>query len=244
MKTLLLLTVAAVPAFSQGSVFRALLGQATSAPPPAFINSVCGPAAGGINGGASASVNMTGANFYVLVYAGFSASTATVTDSNSDTFTLVPSGWGSGNPYFAYKQNATGTSSMTFTITNTGNYVSFCVLGFSGMKTSSADEGVISFNSSCCSVSTLQAGSVTPTQSSNLLISAIAVNSTNAAAWTIDSGFSTPVKFDGFSTSGNPLSNAISYKIQTGTAAFNPTWTFATAQGANVFAGSIAFQGN
>lgn len=211
-------------------------GVGSNVNPITFINHVCGPATPASGGGSSAAVNMTGATFYVITMSISTFSPLTVMDSNSDTFVTIPATL-QGGANFAYAQGITGTSAVTFSLTGTGTQPGFCVMGFSGIKPTSAYENVNSFYATCCTPATIQAGSVTPTANYNLFIAELAWNSTSAN--TIDSGY-TAFCFPQVSTN---YGNCGAYLIHAGTAASNPTWSMSAAN-SNISAGIAVFQGN
>jgi hypothetical protein len=211
---------------------------AATATPITFINSVCGPAPPTSTGGASAPVNMTGADLYVMAL-GIYTVPVTVSDSNGDTPSDIPSTL-AGGANFVYFQNVTG-GNVSFSATSSGSaYPAFCVFGFSGMQTSGVYETVDAFNSAFGST-TIQAGSVTPAATHNLLLSVtMETNSTNTVS--INSGFATPIGLN--QASGANVLTYASYLIQTGTAAQNPIWTYGSNSGYSIYAGTAVFQGN
>jgi hypothetical protein len=213
-------------------------GVAPGVGPIAFVNSVCGPATPTANGGTSASVNMSGANFYVAAVAHGTGGSFAITDSNSDTWTPIST---AHRIDFAYAQNVTGNSSIAFTSTSSAGDEMFCVYGFSGMATGGVYESVSAYSISGFGTSQ-PAGSVTPAGSGNQLIfTGMADASGGTPAGLAVSGF---LGLQYAASSGGALFGAGgAYLLQNGNAAQSPTWT-TTGGGATMAAGAAVFQGN
>lgn len=175
-------------------------------------------------------INTTGATLLVIVVDNYSqdSTTATITDSKSNTWTaLTNRAGGTSNIAIMYAQNPTVGTGHTFSCT--GSYCTIFVSAWSGTLTSGVFD--VQNGASCPSCSTLATGSVTPSQADSLIIAGFSDNDTTALS--IDSGFTkiNEQRNNSFET------GADAYLIQTTASAVNPTWT---ASGAVARAAAIA----
>jgi len=188
---------------------------------PVLVASVCGPATLAVNGGASAAVSDAAANFAVIYVA--TASSVAPSDSLSNTWTAL-TGTGS-NPYvnFYYSQGYTGGSSHTFTVTGGHQSPGFCLLSWSGMATSGVYEtGTWAANG--VQPNPLQPGSATPTFTGhNLFITGITgATGGIGQTYSINGSFSSPIDVAGSSVA---YAAWVSYLVQVGQTAQNPSWS-------------------
>jgi hypothetical protein len=203
----------------------------------AFVNSAC---AGGTTGATTAATDMTGANFFVFSVTRNTSSVAgtAISDSiNTTGYVNLVTDTGGAGPFsfLSYRENASSSSTQTFTVSAAGEFIGFCVLGFSGVVTSSSlQSGTNLANHSFGA--TVAPGSITPGAGKNLIISSIGDGDTGT--WTIDGGFSTPVILP--KGPGVYYAAGISYLIQAGSTAVNPIWSVASAPVATI----AAFTGN
>lgn len=190
----------------------------------AFVaGTACAP---GALGGMDGSINSTGADFISFTldyYNGFAGSFTNVHDNMGNTYTqLTPQTGTISHLSIFHADNPTVGASHTFTIQGTGSpfYPSGSVAAFSGVSTSSPFD--VQNGATIGSGSTsLQPGSITPTQAGCVVISGVALtdNTTGTAAasgmiiisqspWTL----------------GIQEGIASAYVIQTSAAAINPVW--------------------
>ena len=205
--------------------------------PPAFAFGYISTAAGGSTNGNShttVGADTTSAKLIVLGVADYSAATAgTPTDSQSNTWKVLNTYTASGSVrirlfYCAYpKTNA----SHTFTYSVTGSYPSIGALWFSGQVPS---EPFDKQNGGSGTSTTLATGSVTPTFSNELLVTAVGNNNSDTSS--IDSSFNLTAQVS--FANAQRFALGMAYKIQTSAGAENPTWTLAS--GANANAATIA----
>ncbi len=127
-----------------------------------LINHSAGSAASTFTTGA---VSMSGANFLVACVSAGNSPVPTLTDSSSNTWTLLTrltvAGAAFGQIYYA--QNPTVTASQTFTLTGTNIFGSLQVAGFSGMLTAAViDAQSPSGGATATTGTTLAPGTITP----------------------------------------------------------------------------------
>lgn len=171
-------------------------------------------------------INTTGADLIVVSVSYFDASSAvTVTDNKGNTYTAL-TGYGGADADYRVKafycHNPTVGTGHTFVGGVAGAYCSLSVAAFSGAATSPADQSAGSFSASS---STAQSGSITPTESGELVLE-VMCNRLDSGSASIDSGF-TIVDQEIWQSGG--LGTALAYKIQTTAEAVNPTWTLSSA---------------
>ena len=184
------------------------------------------PNGGGLTTGAT---NFSGSDLIVIFAGTYKDWTvSSITDSNSNVYlpcTLYSGGAQAGQ--FFYCRNPVGSlSSLTFTITGvSGNiifYSFFEMMGFSGGATSTLDQQSGTLNS----IIPFQPGSVTPSQSNALIVSAIfnynAGESPTCAEMT---------SVYGVAKSGNIGMGGAGYIVQSSATAINPTWVSPSANG-------------
>ncbi len=183
----------------------------------------------------SGTMNATGATFLVAWVSQanlFPVGIATVTDStsaNSWTALAPQSGGATGDVAgcLFYTLNPTVTSSMRVIATpgaaNSG--VGISVSAYSGAKVSGVFDQQNGTTSASTTVGTIQPGSVTPSEDSELVVTGFTGVSEAA---TINSGFT--ITDAAAVAPGAAYANAMAYKIQTSAAAVNPTWSVVTPQ--------------
>lgn len=166
------------------------------------------------NGGVSASLNTTGANFAVVAAINFSA-LGTITDSQSNTW-IPLTAQSSSNAYIRLFYCIGLSASSSHTFFNSGSFQSIGVLVFSGVNASPFDS---ENGASSGGASSIQPGSVTPSTDGCVIVTGL--NNYTASAATIDSGFT------GFSVViSSGLSGGIAYLIQPTASPVNPTWSY------------------
>lgn len=191
--------------------------------------------AGSSGGGAvtSGSINMTGANFLILIASYFTATNPLGTPSDSINGTT---GWtravtvanvsaGTVSTDIWYNANAS-SGSMTFTAGAALTFPSIIVFGFSGVATSSALDKTNS--ASTGGASTLQPGTTgTLTDGNELIITGAGEVSVTDVTGISGSYLPSPAGEHLGTSGGNYQGTAGAYLIKSSdTGAENPTWTF------------------
>jgi len=185
-------------------------------------------------------VNTTGANFLVIGCPTFAGSgLVTPNDAYSNLWTALTQYAGGTNGYvrlFYSGGTPTVGASETYTCSYASSNVYPAVLGaaFAGVATSSIHDQENGAGNNAASATTFQAGSITPTNSNELLIALMGYGNgttANAATITINSGYT-------ITNSVAPLTNgcnggSMAYLIQTTATSENPTWSFTVAQPQN-----------
>lgn len=171
-------------------------------------------------------VDTTGANLLIVCVSFDTTSTQTISDSKSNTWTaLTKTTSSSAGAVCYYSKNPTVGASHTFSNTGASNFSSIFMEAFSGADTSSPFDQE---NGATNSSTTLQPGSVTPSQNNEVIVTFLGFN-TAGTPISIDGGFTqsdTAVDF----SSGNHYGGAMAYLIQTSATAANPTWTRTNTQ--------------
>ncbi len=175
------------------------------------------------SGGAAvttAGINTTGANLIVVSISWYSQITdISLVDSNGNTWqtlTQVDKDDWSAQMFWAYAP--TVGSGHTFTTTNDLTFATICVTAWSGSTSSPFDQQ----STGQANGTTVQPGSITPTEDNELVITHLGQrDNTNTA--TVNGGFTISDQFA--NNPGNALGGAQAYLIQTTAAAANPTWT-------------------
>lgn len=183
-----------------------------------FVNQVAASSPDG-NTFTTGAVSMTGANFFA-VSVSYYTTPPTITDSSSNSWSCLTAhtvgGANTGNR-ICYTANATSTAAHTFTATCTGCFPAVVAMGFAGVKVTSPFDQ--QNGATTASGTSLQTGSVTPTEDNELLIAGLGFDLNNTI--TINESFSTVYQVD--FASGASMGVAGAYKIQTTAAAINPT---------------------
>lgn len=177
-------------------------------------------AALGVNGGTTGAIDTTGASFLVLAVGWYVGGTApSVSDSKSNTWVPLTqqSFGGVSSSRLYYSIAPTVGSGHTFTASGSSSYSSICVLAFSGSHASPYDQE----NGSGATSSTIQAGSLTPSEDNCLVVAGVCP-SDGSGNISINGGFT---EYDIIWVIGNNEGCGIGYLIQTTAAAANPTWT-------------------
>jgi hypothetical protein len=177
------------------------------------------------NGFNTPTINSVTATFTLIVLCSYSAH-PTPTDSKGNTYSLAVNlssgdGGGAGTSRqisIFYCSSPTVGSGHFATLTGASTFAAMAFYAFSGGAGGILDAINSAVNTG--TVTTMQAGSITPTTANQLIIAGIEFRSGSNAA--IDSGFSTPLKA---AQTGNNVGCAGSYLVQGAAAAINPTWT-------------------
>jgi len=172
----------------------------------------------GINQGAFTAIDTTGANaLYMAISAG---SAPTPSDSKSNTWALSVSDTGVAPQTYLY-ECLTPTVGTGHTFATTGSNWGFCVAAFKGLAPSPIGPTNHNHTSALTSAG-IQPGSVTPSTSKTLFISAWGYATASSSA-TPDSGYS--VTDYRVYIPANCYAVALAYLVQAGLTPSNPTWT-------------------
>jgi hypothetical protein len=188
------------------------------------------------NATATVTINSTGADFLVVAVAYFSIGSApSVTDNKSNTWVqrtaYLNTISGADAVEIWYLQNGAVGSNHQISV-GTSRYNTISVEGFSGSATNPYDTESGNIGDSTAG----QPGSITPAGANELLIAALASDSTNTGGTGIDSSFTLTDTNNG-GTSGINFGGSIAYLIDSSGSAIDPTWSWT---GTGNFATSIA----
>lgn len=195
-----------------------------------FIASVGAGCPPGGSGFTTGSIDTTGADFLVIAVGFLTTGVPSITDSKGNSWSALTKITTPLEPatQIFYSIPASVGASHTFTLTGAVTYAAMGVFAFSGVKqTSPFDVENGAFDDG--SPTTIQPGSITPSENGELIITSLSGAVTSGAS--VDSGFSSVV--GGYAT-GNGYSGHGSYLIQASAAAINPTWSWTGAYDAAV----------
>lgn len=216
---LLLLFVAATPASRRHAM---LTGRGAAAGGGGSYNKLFDRSAAGAASGGDATTSTVDSSGATLIVIGVSyyITAPTVSDSKGNTWTaLTAEVQTSASARLYYCENPTVGSGHTFTgADGDGVAVVIHVLGFSGNAATPFDAET---GDQTPTMTTLQAGSITPAGANELFVSLLTINNVTLDA-TVDSGFTALATLD--SGDGVP-SGILAYKIKSDATAENPTWT-------------------
>ena len=177
-------------------------------------------AAAGNPAGTTVAYNDVGANLDIICTTQFTPGSATPTDSLGNTWTPLTqySGGGSNYGQIFYKYNPTTGSAHT--VTFSGAYSAIEFMAFSGAAASPFDQ---QNGAGGGSISSIQPGAVTPSQSDELII---AGNTNGGSSVSVNDGFTIPSGLSFNDVGSVNLGSACGYLIQGAAAAINPTWSW------------------
>lgn len=199
-----------------------IYGDAKSAASNAFTYIGHVGAAGTSGGVTTGTLNTTGANLIVCGSAYYFS--GTFSDSKSNSWTTLTAYTNSGTyeitSQLAYVYSPTTATNQTFGYS--GGYVSMACEAFSGSASAPADQSAGA--GTATTATSLQPGSITPSQNGELIVGLLGTNggtSYGSANLTVTDNFNY--------TNGVNGGLAMGYYRQTTKAAFNPTWSWTTA---------------
>jgi hypothetical protein len=168
----------------------------------------------------TAAADSTGCDLIVICATWYAAAgTPTLSDSKGNTYTALTAHTDTvPGSLIAYCQAPTVGSGHTFTLNLTGSFPRLSAMGFSGSAASPFDQQNGSASSGATSLAT---GSVTPTQNDELVIAALTRR--DGGTLSIGDGFTIEKQED---WEASHIGHACAYKIQTTSAAVNPTWSW------------------
>lgn len=181
------------------------------------------------NGFTSGAVDTSGATFIAVWYAGgANGGSYTLSDSKSNTWTgltKTDAFFGTRVGQWLYAYNATVGSGHTFTITGSSSAPTLQVLWYSGVLTSDPFDTGQQSGASSNGATTIQAGSVTPSENNCVVLSGLYVD--NSRSPSIDGGFTKEQETT--NTDFGHFYGAAADLIQTTATAANPTWTISSS---------------
>jgi hypothetical protein len=179
------------------------------------------------NGNTSGSIDTTGASLLVMHVSTYSQGPdPTVSDSKGNTWTALTAQdppVSEPRSQLFYVANPTVGSGHTFTVAGTGIFHVTCAAAFSGALTVSPFDQQNGARSDAAATS-LQPGSVTPTEDNELVVTGIATGSGSSGAYTVGSSF-TKTNEAAYANSVNE-GGGLAYLVQGTAAAVNPQWSW------------------
>jgi hypothetical protein len=230
MRILILFLMLVCGARAQNAIFSALLSRpATSGTGAGYA--LVSATAGFTNSSEadSPAMDTRGANLIICCVGSYASTSFTLTDSLGNTWTALTTYGGSAATckLFYCLSPLTG-SAQTFKVT--GVFApTISIAAFSRSSSSTFDVS----NGSSGSGTSINPGSITPSQDNEIIITGVVADNTSNSS--IDSGFTIAAQASG--QVGISVGSMISYKFQTSASASNPT---ATNSGAITMAVSIA----
>lgn len=202
--------------------------------PISIINSGSASGMGSPSTATVSGLNCSGATTYhIIIVAGAPASSipsATVTDGQSHTYTLIPTVGGLSTAYVEdttslgaathyYVENIVGSASESFSVT--AQYPSIVAVCTAHQAVSSTLDTTHGINS-CASLTACTGGAVAPAATGEIVFSDVLWAKTTAGTLTVDSGFTILQTLPLVSTMSFGI--GVAYKVVTGTATQNPSW--------------------
>lgn len=214
-----------VQAQSVGNANNFVVGAASSGGCCTLVAHTIASAAVATNSVTTPAINTIGSNLEIVSVAHYGISTPTITDSLSNTWTLIydTNAASTDSVGIWYSFNPTTGSSQTFTTSNAGNYQVITVSAFSG-AVSGYDSPNVNHNNSI-SAATLTTGSVTPSGSPALLVTGAEGHQFRPAS--INSSFT--ITDNATSSAGVHMAGGMAYLVESSASATNPTWNYVTA---------------
>jgi hypothetical protein len=178
----------------------------------------------GANGGTTPALDTTGANFVVVNIAIDSYYYGQLSDSNSNHYTTLTHHLDSPILRMYYTDIApTVGAGHTWTVAQTGIYVSVCVEAWSGIVQPSPFDAGMDVGVHSASATSLATGSMTPSAGRKLVVTAMGLWVAGATPYTVDSSFT---NVDGvLPSSGVNYGSGMASLVQSTGAAVNPTWS-------------------
>lgn len=201
---------------------------------PTFVAHAVERYAGANSGATTAGINTTTADFIVIAVTGYGASSWTVTDSQSNT-------WTAGTKYDAtaqnpsvqlyYCTNPTTNASHTFTLSGSAVYGRINAAAFSGVAATSPLETANSGTATVASGS-ISSGSVTPSLNNSLLIAAGGFGSATGPGFNGTPAFTALDESTGLG--GSDYSTGFAYYVQATAASISSGWAWGAGSGDTV----------
>lgn len=187
-------------------------------------------------------INTTGADFLVAIVNGFDAAavwaSGDLTDNRFNTWTMrtaTASGVCNLQVWDCVPTSVGADHYFTISAANVG-YPTICVAAYSGVRQASRFDQQV--RNASGTGTTVQAGSMTPTESAELILFAAGMQDP-VGTISVDSGFT--VLEDHPFSGGQAMGAALAEKIKVNATAENPTFTYTTSQG-NFLATTISYR--
>jgi hypothetical protein len=195
----------------------------------------------GYNGGTTGTINTTGANLLVACVSTHGYGTldpqSPISDSRSNSWTLAAESlaYQDGEIHLYYSTPTSVGPQHSFTVSGSIIEASINVMAWAGI-----DEAPLDQAAGAGAVGTsIQPGSITPTQNNALLISCLTNTAdSSSSSRTINGGFTIAGQI-GESASNYSMSVAGAYLLQTTASAANPTWSYPVNNTANAVIASF-----
>lgn len=176
------------------------------------------------------SIDTTGADLIVVAvtwYAGGSPPGLALTDSKSNTWSALTtyddiSVTEHVKFYYCVSPSVGSGHTFSFNANTVDVFSSICVTAWSGAFTSGSPYDQLNGAGSNGSGSTMQSGSITPTEDNTLVVAAVAFDDNSSGAVSLDGGFT--IRNSQPFVTGHSLACSIATLVQTSAAAANPTW--------------------
>jgi len=181
----------------------------------------------------TSAINTTGADLIVVVVSTYAAvehfQSTDISDSKGNSWTLAKESLtvGDSKTVMVYTKPASVGSGHTFTASHANTYPSINVYAVSGSHASPLDQ--TEENAQASGGTTIQAGSITPSQNNELIISGWTLLIPNGGPPSIDQSFTIAGFID--NDGANHQCGSLAYITQSTAAAVNPTWTWTVTQG-------------
>lgn len=167
----------------------------------------------------SDAIDTTGYDLIVIGITSTVNAPGTPTDSKSNTWTALTRIDGSVDAQFWYCINPTVGSGHTFSTSTSGSYPSIFVLAISGAAAAGFDQQ----NGSTTTATTIQPGSITPSEDNELIVT-LCTNDDVSNTLSINGGFT--IAQQAVTVAFQAEGGGLAYLIQTTLAAANPTWSW------------------
>lgn len=181
-------------------------------------------------------IDTSGASLLVLAVSSVdNLAAAAPQDSKSNTWNaLALQGIAGGSPqcklYYATGAISVGSGHTFTTAGGVNEYACLSVAAFSGVVTSSPLDAQNGTTGSVSGLSSLQPGSITPTNAGELLVTTTVINSASITGISLTDGSNSITLSDwAYQNAGVAYSGGLGYEIQTTAAASNPTWSWSSA---------------
>lgn len=191
----------------------------------AVLNSVS--ASPGTNGGATGTIDSTGASLLVVIFSAVNTTTLlpTFTDSASNTWRALPKAFAGTANYsrMYYCANPTTSATHSVTVSGTSIFSSIAFYAVSGTDLISPLCDFEGIGSGAVGLTSWAMGTLTPPLDNCIIFATLAVSNTSTSI-SINSGMAALTR----NGTGTAAGLGAAYIIQTTAAALSPTWSWTT----------------
>lgn len=196
--------------------------------------------AGGNDGATTSGIDTTGSKFLTVLYTGGGGDGVVISDSFSNTWFSLTNIVGADQRlqifYAIPPANKVGVA-HTFTFARASSFGTIVAAGFSGVVNPADPYDGVENGASNVLSTTIQAGSITPNTTGDLLIAGMShILSTYSS---IDNSF---ILVQDNENGGSFYDGAMAYLVYNSTSAINPTWTLSSAASVSTIAVIGAFK--